>query len=106
MCTHLERKVQALLVIAALGAFYALPQPALAQRMPEAAHGPSVASQAPLGRQAGRLCRLGDLRGLPSRRSPIVCEDSARSRGRGTADFSRHPHAGTVGFGGGGKEDL
>jgi len=53
MCTHLERKVQALFVIAALGAFNALPQPARAQRMPETSHGSSVAARAPTDGKPG-----------------------------------------------------
>ena len=79
---------------------------AFAQRMPEAAKGPSVAWRAGPSRQAERLCRLGDVRGLPSRGSPSVCEDPSRTCGRETANFPFRSHAGNFPLGCGGEEDL
>ena len=84
----------------------ALAGQAFAQRMPEAAKGPSVAWRAVCSGQAKRLCRLGDVRGLPSRGSPSVREDPSRTCGREVANFPFRPHAGNFPLCRGGQEDL
>ena len=79
---------------------------AFAQRMPEAAKGPSVAWHAPVQGNPGDYVGWETCAGCHRAEAQIVCEDPPRARRGGAANFPYCSRAGNLLIRCGGEEDL